>query len=205
MKLCIWLSINIVFHNSTIISHLEPFNIRIRSGHFTFKSCPFFLFCTDIQDGFGDHCRRFCRTNILVRMEQGWLVTVWQADDADLSPVTINLADTCIPSAWKATVPASSIFRLDKVKECFFPKAVMRQLPPDFNLCPSLVQVPSTSAWLSSTSRVTVSVSCALVSVNFLTTWIFFTEVGRRALSPDMHAGFCNTTWKQQWIFHIVY
>lgn len=116
--------------------------------------------------------------------------------------MTISLADVCIPSAWKAIVPASSIFRLDKVTECFFPKAVMRQLPPDFNLCPSLVQEPSTSAWLSSTSRVTVSVSCALVSVKLLMTWIFFTEGGRRALTCLRECVHGNLTQKQQWTLH---
>lgn len=94
--------------------------------------------------------------------------------------MTISLQETCTPSAWKATVPASSLLRLENVKACFFPRTVMRQFAPGFNLAPSLVQKPSTSAWLSSTSRVTVSVSCALVSVRPFITWIFFTEGRRR-------------------------
>lgn len=99
-------------------------------------------------------------------------------------PVTISLAETCTPSAWKIMVPASSLLRLDNVMACFLPRAVIRQFAPDFNFAPSLVQEPSTSAWLSSTSRVTVSVSCALVSVKPLITWIFFTEEkGRKWLS----------------------
>ncbi|TNN55401.1 hypothetical protein EYF80_034413 [Liparis tanakae] len=77
-------------------------------------------------------------------------------------------------------VPASSLLRLDNVKACIFPRAVIRELAPALNLAPSLVQEPSASARLSSTSKVTVSVSCALVSVSPLRTWIFFTEGRRR-------------------------
>ncbi len=47
----------------SIISHLEPLNICICSGHFTFKSNLLLLRNTDIQDGLGDHSRRFCRIN----------------------------------------------------------------------------------------------------------------------------------------------
>lgn len=111
-------------------------------------------------------------------------IEVWSAKTycsrKQLSPVMISLPELCTPSAWKAIVPASSLLILDKVKACFFPRAVIRQFAPDFNLAPSLVQEPSTSAWLSSTSRVTVSVSCALVSVRPFITWIFFTEGRRR-------------------------
>lgn len=97
-------------------------------------------------------------------------------------PVTISLPDEWTPSAWKANVPASSLFRLDKVRACFFPRAVMRQWGPNFNFAPSLVQEPSTSAWLSSTSRVTVSVSFALVSFRPFITWIFLTEWRKKCL-----------------------
>lgn len=109
-------------------------------------------------------------------------------------PVTISLPEVWTPSAWKAKVPASSLFRLDNVRACFFPRAVMRQLGPDLILAPSLVQEPSTSAWLSSTSRVTVSVSCALVSVRPFITKIFFTEGKRKCLSVNVQ-GFlaCNS------------
>lgn len=47
----------------TIISHLEPFNICICSGHFTFKSDLLLLRNTDVHNRLGDHSRRFCRIN----------------------------------------------------------------------------------------------------------------------------------------------
>lgn len=121
------------------------------------------------------------------------LVSQFLSDHMKILPVTISLPETCTPSAWKTIVPASSILRLDKVKECFFPRTVMRQFPPDLTLTPSLVQDPSTSAWLSSTSRVTVSVSCALVSVKPLITWIFFTEGRRKALDINMQETFSTS------------
>lgn len=121
------------------------------------------------------------------------LVSQFLSDHMELLPVTISLPETCIPSAWKTIVPASSILRLDNVKECLFPRAVMRQFPPDLTLTPSLVQEPSTPAWLSSTSSVTVSVSCALVSVKPLITWIFFTKGRRKALDFNVQATFSTS------------
>lgn len=93
----------------------------------------------------------------------------------------MSLAEVLTPSAWKAIVPASSILIWDSVRACFFPRAVMRQLDPALSLMLSLVQEPSTSAWLSSTSRVTVSFSWALTSGSRpFTTSIFFTVKHRQ-------------------------
>jgi len=171
------------------ISHLEPFNICICSGQFAFKCNLLLLGRTDIHEGLGDRSRRLCRVNTHVQ---------WRLDDnvcggmgaaqtpppqcgrKQLLPVIISLPELRTPSAWKQIVPASSLLRLDNVKACFFPRAVIRKFAPALNLAPSLVQEPSTSAWLSSTSNVTVSVSCALVSVSPFRTWIFFTEGRRR-------------------------
>lgn len=156
-------------------SHLEPFNICIWSGHFAFKSDLLLFRNTDIHDGFGDHSRGLYNINIkkwLLRLWYGY----WGGSSSEYLPVTISLQEVWTPSAWKATVPASSLFRLDNVRACFFSIIVIRQFDPGLNLRPSLVQKPSTSAWLSSTSNVTVSVSCAVVSFRPVNNWIFFTE-----------------------------
>lgn len=155
-----------------MISYFEPCNFCICSGHFTFKSNLLLLRNTDIQNGLGDHSRRFCTIHTCWSQcePQRGLDNQIHSDCMHPLPMTISFPETRTPSVWKTIVPASSFLRLDNVRACFFPRAVTRQFPPDFNLTPSLVQEPSTSAWLSSTSTVTVSVSCALVCVKPFTT-----------------------------------
>ena len=132
-----------------IILYLEPSDVCIGSRHFTFKSNLLLLRNADIHYRFGDHSRGFCRSstfysesdyNLLV--SQGSIRTKQRQN----IPETISLHDVRTPSARKEIVPASSLLRFDSVRACFIPRAVIRQFDPNFNLAPSLVHEPSTSA-----------------------------------------------------------
>lgn len=74
-------------------------------------------------------------------------------------PLIVSLAVVRTPSAEKTIVPVSSSVRLDRVRPWTCPLVLTRHWLFGFTRMPSFCQIPSTSAWESSTSKEAVSLS----------------------------------------------
>lgn len=74
-------------------------------------------------------------------------------------PFTVSLPEELMPSALKEMSPASSRATEERVRECFLPRTPKLTLGEGFRRTPSFCQVPSTSSWDTSTSKVTVPFS----------------------------------------------
>lgn len=70
-------------------------------------------------------------------------------------------------------VPVSSTDRLEMVRLCTCPLALMRKWLVGLSWIPFLIQVPVTWGWESSTSKVAVSLSVVSISVSPLLIVIF--------------------------------
>lgn len=103
------------------------------------------------------------------------------------APVTMSRADVCTPSALKATRPPSCGRRSNSMSVWMGPCTASWHVGPGCSRRPSRVQLPSTSAWDSSTSMLTVPCSDTSTACRPRTSRTWRTEHTHRGRGESLH------------------